>query len=68
MFVSVIRQIASPHFRGFWDVMCCLNRVFEGRLGYGKSPCFLNLRLLRVPGPDGLVYNLIVDNGVKSFD
>jgi hypothetical protein len=44
------------------------NRLFGVLGGYGKSPCFLEGWFLRLLGPDWLVYNLMVDDGVENLD
>lgn len=44
------------------------NALLEGRLGYGKSPCFLEVCFLWVFGPGLLVYTLMVVDGVKTLD
>ena len=67
MSVSASRQIASPVFSAFLDVKACLKAVFGWVLGYGKSPCFSCLRFLRLLGPDWLVYNLMVADGVDCL-
>ena len=48
----------------FLDVRGCLNGVFRGVLGHGKSPCFSRLRVLSVVGVDwrALVF-CVVDGG-----
>jgi hypothetical protein len=44
------------------------NRFFGVLGGYGESPCFFDCWFLRLFGPDWLVYNLMVDDGVENLD
>lgn len=50
---------------GFLDVKGCLNAVFRGMLGYGKSPCFSSFAVLKVFGVDWGVLILHVVDGVE---
>lgn len=50
------------------DVKGCLNAVFGYGLRYGKSPCFLCLRVLALFGVDETVLNRFHGNGVNFFD
>lgn len=63
---SVCPRVGSSTL--FLDVKGCLNAVLKGAVGYGESPCFLGVWFLWVFGPDWLVYNLVVDNGVEYLD
>ena len=48
----------------FLDVNGCLNAVFRGMLGYGKSPCFSGFAVLKVFSVDWIVLFLRgVDGG-----
>lgn len=53
---------------GFLDVKGCLNAVFGGMLGHGKSPCFLRCRVLKVFDVDWMVLNFFMVNGVDFFE
>jgi len=58
----------STLYHAHMVVKSCSKAVLAACLGYGKSPCFLGVHFLWVLGPDWLVYNIMVDDGVEYLD
>jgi hypothetical protein len=72
---SMSLKVYHVHYRAchvrsnvFLDVKGCLNAVFGGMLGHGKSPCFLRCRVLKVLDLEWIVLNFFMVNGVNFFE
>jgi len=63
-FYYVHRALLDVHGIAFLAVKGCLNAVFWGVLGHGKSPCFSRLSVLTAAGVDAGRLIFRVANGV----
>jgi hypothetical protein len=60
----VHRALLDVHGIAFLAVKGCLNAVFGGVLGHGKSPCFSGLSFLTAAGVDAGRLIFMVADGV----